>query len=177
MSKAAPQRRHPCEGSLLERAHAEDESIVAAPITIAAGMLVALVLATDGLMHAYWATGGIWPASNRLSLVQVVLNSNKVESFRPAILAPLAAMLLLGALTVLAQVHALGRIDQLVPDQLLRGATIAVAAALLLRGLVGTVWIFSLFGSSSTPFYRVNLILYTPACLVLFAAATAAASR
>jgi uncharacterized protein DUF3995 len=74
-----------------------------------AGILVAVVLALDGFMHAYWATGQIWPAHTKLSLVKAVLNSSKPRAFRPAILIPLAGLLFCGALIVLARVHHLGR--------------------------------------------------------------------
>jgi len=32
-----------------------------------AGIVVAGVLALDGLLHAYWATGQIWPARESVS--------------------------------------------------------------------------------------------------------------
>ena len=73
-----------------------------------AGIVVAAVLTVDGFMHAFWATGQIWPAQDQLALIQAVLNSNKTRLLRPTVLAPLAGLLLLGALIVLARIHRLG---------------------------------------------------------------------
>jgi hypothetical protein len=84
-----------------------------------AGIAVAAVLATDGFLHAYWATGQIWPARDQLTLIQAVLNSNKTRLLRPTVLAPLAGLLLLGALIVLARVHLFGMLGQLIPGPLL----------------------------------------------------------
>ncbi|GHO59938.1 DUF3995 domain-containing protein [Ktedonobacter robiniae] len=139
-----------------------------------AGILVAIVLIADGLVHAYWATGRIWPAQDRLSLAQAVLNINKTRSFRPAILVPLACLLFCGALIVLARVHYLGMFEQLIPSSLLQLGTLAVTIGLLLRGLAGIAWALRLAASRSEMFYKLNLIVYTPLCLVLFVAAAAA---
>ena len=136
-----------------------------------AGILIAVVLATDGLFHAYWATGRIWPAPNQLALVQLVLNSNKKHAFRPAILVPLAIILFIATLMVLARVHLLGLVGQIVPASLLQLGILILAAGFLLRGLAGVVWVLGLGADRRTLFYRVNLMLYTPVCLLLFAAA------
>ncbi|EFH82544.1 DUF3995 domain-containing protein [Ktedonobacter racemifer] len=141
-----------------------------------AGILVAIVLVADGLLHAYWATGRLWPAQNKLSLAKAVLNINKTRSFRPAVLVPLACLLFCGALIMLARVHYLGMFGQLIPSPLLQLGVLSVAVGLLLRGLAGIVWALRLAASRSEMFYKLNLIVYTPVCLVLFVAAAAAAS-
>ncbi len=51
---------------------------------------------------------------------------------------------------------------------------LAVAAGLLLRGLAGIIWALGLAASKSRLFYKLNLIVYMPVCLVLFVAAVAA---
>lgn len=141
-----------------------------------AGILVAIVLVADGLVHAYWATGRIWPARDRLSLAQAVLNINKARSFRPAVLVPLVFLLFCGALIALARVHYLGIPGQLIPSPLLQFGILVIATGLLLRGLAGIVWALRLAASRSELFYKLNLIVYTPVCLALFVAAVAAAS-
>lgn len=140
-----------------------------------AGILLAVVLVADGLLHVYWATGQIWPARDRLSLAQAVLNINKTRSFRPSVLIIIACLLFCGALIALARIHLLGMLGQLIPDLLLQLGILTVATGLLLRGLAGIVWILRLAASKSELFYKLNLIVYTPACLALFAAAVAAA--
>lgn len=135
-----------------------------------AGMLVAAVLAADGALHAYWATGAIWPAHDARSLSQAVLDTD--VPFKPAVVGPLACLLLLGALTTLARVHRLGRFGRRIPDRVLQFGTLVIAAGLLLRGVAGIG--MALRGDTGTTFSRLNIMLYTPACLALCAAAVAA---
>lgn len=141
-----------------------------------AGIVIAGVLALDGLLHAYWATGQIWPARHKLSLVRAVLNSSNTRAFRPAILIPLAVLLVCGALIVLARVHHLGMPGQLIPDSLLQLAILGVATGLLVRAVAGIGWALGLAPASSKLFYQLDLLVYTPVCLILFIAAVAVAS-
>ncbi len=141
-----------------------------------AGILLAGVLALDGLLHAYWATGQTWPARTKLSLVQAVLNSSNTRAFRPLILIPLVVLLVCGALLVLARVHYLGMPGQLIPDSLLQLGILGVATGLLVRGVAGIGWALGLAPARSKLFYRLNLLVYTPICLALFIAAVAVAS-
>src|SRR5690348_3461815 len=129
-----------------------------------AGILVAAVLILDGLLHAYWATGRLWPARDRLSLAQAVLNIDRTRSFKPVFLVPLACLLFCGALILLAQVHSLGVPEQFIPGPLLQLGILAIAIGLLLRGLAGIVWVLRLAASKSELFYKLNLIIYTPLC-------------
>ena len=145
-------------------------------LQVLAGIVIAAVLALDGLLHAYWATGQLWPARTKLSLVQAVLNSSNTRSFRPTILVPLASLLLLGALTILARIHQLGTLGQLIPDAWLQLASVVIATGLLLRGVAGIGWALGLAPARSKLFYRLNLLVYTPVCLILFIAAVAVAS-
>ena len=145
-------------------------------LQVLAGIVVAAVLALDGLLHAYWATGQIWPARTKRSLVQAVLNSSNTRAFRPAILLPLAAVLVCGALLALARVHQLGMPGQLLPDSLPQLGIVGVATGLLVRAVAGIGWALGLAPARSKLFYRPNLLVYTPVCLVLFIAAVTVAS-
>ena len=138
-----------------------------------AGTVVAAVLAADGLLHAYWTTGRIWPARDPRTLALAVLNSD--IPFSPLVVGPLACLLFLAALLVLARVHRLSRLGRLIPDSFLQLGILIVAAGLLLRGVAGMGWVLGLGADRRTLFYKLNLIAYTPACLVLFAATVAAA--
>src|SRR5260370_42438420 len=102
-----------------------------------AGIVVAAGLAVDGFMHAYWATGQIWPAQDQLALIQVVLNSNKTRLLRPTVLAPLAGLPLLGALLVLARGPRPGVLGPLLPGPLLPAGVLAVSGGFFLRGVAG----------------------------------------
>lgn len=137
-----------------------------------AGVLVAVVLIVDGLFHAYWATGHIWPARSPKTLSLAVLNID-ISFATPGVFA-LACALLLGAGVVLARVHVLGWFGQLIPAPLLQLGILLIALGLLLRGLAGVVWILRPAISKSELFYKLNLMVYTPVCLLLFAAAVLA---
>ncbi|MFI7173010.1 DUF3995 domain-containing protein [Streptomyces spororaveus] len=135
-----------------------------------AGTAVAGLLAADGLVHLYWATGATWPAPDERSLSLAVLGLD--TSFGPAAVLPLAAVLLTGASAVLA--HTRGR-----GGRVTRAVTGAVAAGLAVRGLAGLGWAAGLLDSPpDSAFHVLNLVLYTPACLAAaWAAAHAAAHR
>jgi hypothetical protein len=79
-------------------------------------------------------------------------------------------------LTVLARVHHLGMLGQFFPDLLLQLVTLAVATGLLLQGVAGGAWALGPVAVRSRLFYKLNLMVYTPVCLVLFVAAVAAAT-
>lgn len=136
-----------------------------------AGMVVAAVLAADGLLHAYWATGGYWPARDARALAHLVLNTDK--PFRPIVVGPLAGLLFLGALVALARVQRLGRLGRRIPAPLLQVGILVIAAGGLVRGVAGIG--MALRSNAETPFHRLNRTAYTPACLALCAAAVAAA--
>lgn len=140
-----------------------------------AGIFVALVLVGDSLLHLYWATGRYWPARDPLSLSQAVLNSNKTRLFKPACV-PLACLLFIGALMVLARIHRLGTFGQRIPDWFLQLGIEVLAAGFLLLGLTGILRATRLVKAKSRLFYKLNLLAYTPLSLVLFAAAVIIAS-
>ncbi|MGW7437410.1 DUF3995 domain-containing protein [Streptomyces sp. NPDC054849] len=122
-----------------------------------AGTGVAGLLAADGLLHLYWATGATWPAADERALSLAVLGLD--TSFGPAAVLPLAAVLLTGAIAVLA--HARGR-----GGWATRAVTGAVAAGLTVRGFAGLGWAAGLLDSPpDSPFHTLNLALYTPLCL------------
>jgi hypothetical protein len=133
-----------------------------------AGIVVAAVLGVDCVMHIFWATtGSPWPATSGKSLSRGLLNAD--SAFRPGVLFPLAAILLVATLMVLMRAGVLRRFAA-VPAWLPQLVTIGTGAAVLVRAIAGVVWIAGIDASTATPFYWLNLALYTPACLVMFAA-------
>lgn len=134
------------------------------------GRALATLLTADALLHLYWATGATWPAADERALSLAVLGTE--TSFGPATVLPLAALLLTGATAVLAHAHGRG-------GRLTRAVTGAVAAGLTVRGLAGLAWATGLLDSPpDSPFYALNLALYTPACLAFaWAAARLAVTR
>ncbi|MGW6708896.1 DUF3995 domain-containing protein [Streptomyces sp. NPDC054956] len=139
-----------------------------------AGLAVAALLAADGLVHLYWATGATWPAPDERALSLAVLGTE--VSFGPPVVLPLAALTLTGAAAVLAHARRLGGPPV---RRAARLVTAAVAAGLAVRGLAGLGWAAGLLDSpADSPFRTLNLVLYTPACLVFgWAAARLARAR
>ncbi|MFJ8079352.1 DUF3995 domain-containing protein [Streptomyces sp. NPDC096205] len=135
-----------------------------------AGRAVAALLALDGLAHVYWATGATWPAADERTLSLAVLGT-EVPFTAPVVL-PLAALLFTSAAAVLGR--ATGRGGRRT-RRLLRLVTLAVAAGLMLRGTAGIAWALGLGEDAGPVFHRLNLLLYTPVCLVFGLAAARAA--
>ncbi|MFH8933511.1 alpha/beta fold hydrolase [Streptomyces griseosporeus] len=127
---------------------------------------LAALLAGDALLHLAWATGLTWPAPDARALSIAVLGG--VVPFTPRVLLPLAALLLATAAAVLARGLGLGG-RRLRP--VLGAVTLAVAAGLLVRGLVGAAWACGAGDVPSRAFHWLNLLLYTPLCLTAGAAA------
>ncbi|MGW4163280.1 DUF3995 domain-containing protein [Streptomyces sp. NPDC004788] len=130
---------------------------------------IGAVLAADGLIHLYWATGRTWPVHSTPRLSQLVLNTQ--VPFTPQGLVPLAALLFSGATLVLARGGGLPALARRLPAALPRWGSRAVAAGLLARGAVGLVWVTGAWADPADTFYWLNLLLYTPLCLLLGRAA------
>jgi hypothetical protein len=139
--------------SIDEPAH-EGESVK----TRTKATLIAAVLTVDGVIHTYWATGAIWPARTPNSLSRAVLNID--GTFTPQVVLPLAALLWTASGLVIARSRGRG-------GRLAALATAAVSGGLALRGCAGLIWATGIGTSTGAPFYWLNLLAYTPICLVL----------
>ncbi|MFH9725360.1 DUF3995 domain-containing protein [Streptomyces sp. NPDC017254] len=136
--------------------------------TITGGRAVAALLALLALVHVYWATGLTWPAADERALSLAVLGG--VVSFGPAVVLPLAALEGFAAAAVALHSRGGGR-RRGIP----RLVTAAVAVGMLLRGIVGLVWIVAGRDGSGAAFPWLNALVYTPLCLVFGGAALRAA--
>ncbi|MFJ1869164.1 DUF3995 domain-containing protein [Streptomyces sp. NPDC088097] len=128
-------------------------------ITRRAGQALAGLLAADGLVHLYWATGSTWPAGDARTLSLAVLGTE--VPFTPQVVLPLAAALFTASAAVGARTF--GRGGR--PAAFVTGA---VAVGLGTRGLVGAMWALgpdATIDSASPLFHGLNLLLYTPLCL------------
>ncbi|GAA2168893.1 DUF3995 domain-containing protein [Actinomadura napierensis] len=130
-----------------------------------AAVLTAAVLVLDALLHAYWMTGRTWPARDVTALSRGLLNAD--VPFTPRVLAPLVLILSVGAVAVLARAHV---ILPGLPGWLPAAGTAAVAAGLGLRTGAGVVWALGVGARRDSVFYKLNLAVYTPVCIVLTAA-------
>lgn len=130
-----------------------------------AALLAAAILGFDALLHVYWMTGRTWPARDVAALSQGLLNAD--VPFTPRVLAPLVLVLSAGAIAVPARA---GMIPTGVPGWIPAAGTVAVAAGVALRAGAGVVWALGVGARRDSAFYRLNLAVYTPLCLVLTAA-------
>ncbi|MFI7111358.1 DUF3995 domain-containing protein [Nonomuraea sp. NPDC050227] len=132
------------------------------------GALTASALLTDAAAHLYWLTGRTWPAGDVSSLSLAVLNFE--VPFTSRVLVPLVVVLGAGAAAVLVCSRGRGCLPA-------RLVTAAVAAGTLVRAAAGLVWIAGVGADTGTPFYWLNLFLYTPVCVFMATAAALVASR
>ena len=129
-----------------------------------AALAAAVIFAAMAVLHAYWAVGGLWPGRDNESLAQIVVGS------APGTRAPgpgpcwlVAACLAATAFTVLGTS---GLLPIPVPPAWLRWAAWAGAIALSLRGLAGFA-VALMQPTRTSPFARLDVILYSPLCLLL----------
>jgi hypothetical protein len=137
-----------------------------------AAVVTATVLGADALIHLYWLTGRTWPARDTRHLSQALLNAD--VPFTPRVLVPLIVLLAGGATAILAKAGLLGA---WLPGWIPTAATVAVAAATLVRGCAGIVWALGIGARPETAFYWLNLTAYTPICWILCGAAAIVATH
>jgi hypothetical protein len=141
-----------------------------------AAVVATVILGADALIHVNWLTGRTWPARDPRTLSQVVLNAD--VPFTPRVLMPLVVVLAVGATAVLAKAGLLTAwLPDGLPGWLPTAGTLAVAVGALLRGGAGIIWALGIGANRDTAFYRLNLIAYTPICLVLCGATALVAAH
>ncbi|MEU4294532.1 alpha/beta fold hydrolase [Kribbella sp. NPDC026596] len=106
-------------------------------------------------VHVYWATGATWPAPDERTLSIAVLGGP--VSFSPGVVLPLAALHLMLAAAVLTSERL--KVSRLV--------VAGVAGGLAARTTAGIVWACGVGTETSTAFYWLNLLVYTPLCIAL----------
>ncbi|MEV0839200.1 DUF3995 domain-containing protein [Actinocatenispora sera] len=132
-----------------------------------AGAAVASVLAADGGLHTFWAVSGSpWPAHDHRTLSAGLLDMQ--VPFTPAVLVPLAVLLFGGAALVAARAGLLGAVGRRLPRWLPYLATLAVTGGTAVRVAAGFGWLVT--ADPASTFFRLNLAVYTPLCLLLAAA-------
>ncbi|MFI6396311.1 DUF3995 domain-containing protein [Nonomuraea sp. NPDC050540] len=118
------------------------------------GTFVAAILVLDAMAHLYWL---VRPASDPRALSMAVLNMD--VPFTPRVLLPLILLLTTAAIAIVAVSRGRGGWPA-------KAVVFALGAGLLVRGALGLVWSSGLGTDTGTPFYRLNLLLYTPVCLI-----------
>ncbi|WP_206061059.1 hypothetical protein [Nonomuraea basaltis] len=119
------------------------------------GAFVAAVLLLDALAHLFWL---IRPAADPRALSLAVLNFE--VPFTARILLPLILLLSMAALSVVAVSNGRG-------GWVAKAVTLALGTGVLVRGELGLAWAFGSGTDTGTPFYWLNLFIYTPLCLTM----------
>jgi Protein of unknown function (DUF3995) len=126
--------------------------------------LILILLVLAGL-HLYWGMGGFWPGTNEASLVEHVVGRTADMKAPPLFLCLVVAICLMSvACFVFLQTSAslVPRSLEIFPRLGLYGA----AAVFFVRGLAG--YMPKIFDyAKGTPFYDLNLIFYSPLCIVI----------
>ncbi|MFI9560355.1 hypothetical protein [Nonomuraea endophytica] len=118
------------------------------------GAFAATILVVDAMAHLYWL---ITPISDPRALSLAVLNME--VPFTPRVLLPLILLLTTAATAIVAVSRGRGGWPA-------KAVALALFAGLLVRGVLGLAWAFGLGADTGTPFYWLNLLLYTPVCLI-----------
>lgn len=136
----------------------------------------ATVLAAVAAIHVYWGAGGVWPAKDTGSLVDLVIGMGRDKPMPGlgACLLVAAALLLGGALLLVAR-GLVPIAPSVVPAVVVRWGVWALAAVFALRGLGGLVERWIRPEIRGTRYAWASPRIYSPLCLFLAAASVAVA--
>ncbi len=130
----------------------------------AIGITVFLVLASIAAFHAYWAFGGIWPASSEQSLINTVIGAPMLHEMPPKGKAlAVAALILASGFVALFASGALA----VLPPWLSRIAAFGAGLVFLARGIAGLAGLSIFKTWVVEPFATLNVQYYSPLCLVI----------
>ncbi len=136
-------------------------------LTNTAAVGVPTGLLTIAALHAAWALGWRWPGRSDRELAETVVGPGaKLPS-------PSAVLAVAGALTLAASL--VGAATRPEASRLVRTGAWGVAGTLLLRGVVGPFT--DIAGGLDDRYERLDLLLYSPLCLVLGAGAAVVAKE
>jgi hypothetical protein len=130
--------------------------------------LVSLALMGLAGLHIYWGVGGFWPGTDETSLVEHVVGRTpdmKAPSFVACISVATALIAVVGIIMLRLNGGWVPYPWSFVPSI---GLFVA-AAVFVLRGVAGFAPPVTDY-AKGTPFYDLNLILYSPLCIVIGAA-------
>jgi phosphate/sulfate permease len=130
-----------------------------------ASVLACLILCLVAAIHIYWALGGYWPGHDEASLVAMVIGSGS-RKMPPVVTLLVSLSLLVGAWLVLA---IRGYLRPPWPSRLFTVAGWVMVGVFALRGTLGMFACKIRPADPGAPFEILNLIIYSPLCLVIAA--------
>ncbi|MEU7907391.1 molybdopterin-dependent oxidoreductase [Actinoplanes sp. NPDC049118] len=136
-----------------------------------AASLAALLFLATSAVHLYWAGGGRWPGTDEASLAQRVIgDSTRFPS--PAATTVVACTLAAAALLLLTRS---GVLRLPLPRRVVAIGVGAIVVAVAARGLLGGVTSgVAVANGTRVPYFRLDLIAYSPLCLLLATLSAAA---
>lgn len=127
-------------------------------------IILSALLALIGLMHFYWAIGGLWPGKDEKSLARTVIGVKNIKKMPPMALTLLVSLAILAA--AFWPLMWRGIIDYPLPQSLIWLGMIALTFVFLGRGIAGYLPFFKR-SNGEQPFARLNARYYSPLCLLL----------
>lgn len=130
--------------------------------TILVILTYAILIGTAGV-HVLWALGIWWPVRDEAALARTVVGAPGITQMPPGWAAGLVAIALLIAALVL---YGLTNGSAMAPSWILTKMGWGLVAVFGLRGLISYLFL-SRARRMEEPFARLNLIFYSPLCLIL----------
>ena len=127
-------------------------------------LALTIIVAAIAVLHAYWASGGLWPGTNPADLSNIVVGNPRARDMPAPRLTALVAAMIAGAAAWPLLLSPL--ISRYIAPELAALGNWALAAVFLLRGIAGfTPWMAR--RHSAEPFATYNCKYYSPLCLAL----------
>jgi Protein of unknown function (DUF3995) len=168
MAKPMPTRNHSFWVKVL-RSLVGPSPATTSPLVRALGDATSCALLGLGALHAAWGVGVTWPGSDSLSLARKVIGASTFPSSVDCFV--VAALLATASGFVVARTHPTSRIGWVVPAPISGLGVSAVAVVLAARGALGWVGSAAKLLPTTAEFRRLNLLVYSPLCLLLAAGA------
>ncbi|MEJ7633914.1 DUF3995 domain-containing protein [Aeromicrobium sp.] len=130
------------------------------------GIASAAGLAAAAAIHAVWASGSSWPASDRDELADLVVGTRPMPG--QSLIWAVTGLIAGAAAVVAADAGLIPPLARRFPRQVRRGAR-TVAVVLTARGAGGLVMSGLAVGNTTELFRRSDVRLYSPLCIALAA--------
>ena len=127
-------------------------------------IFISLVLALVSLLHLYWAFGGLWPGTDKASLVRSVIGEKNATNMPPGWLTFVVALAIAAAALWPLMWRSL--VPYFLPQGLLWAGMIVLLVVFIGRGIAGYMPFFT-SRTSAQPFARLNALYFSPLCLII----------
>jgi len=126
-------------------------------------IIVFVLLTAIAALHAYWAFGGLWPATTEQGLVAMVIGAPEWSRMPSMLLTMMVAGLIFAAGIIALSA---GGVFSLAPKWFIRIGAGVLALVFIGRGLAGYSSAFA-SPEKTEPFATLNFWYYSPLCLAI----------